>query len=182
MRIFPSILHNFFIFHHTGSVITLQLEDTESEKGVKCTPRCRSTRCYSIGGRSTCSGIDHQFEIVVTEDPDARKVRSGAKVALRSRSNPTQWLDCSDVDSSCSISRCTRNDADSGGNASFVTTCDSHYFTIFGVGRRVGKLINSHHSIRLRHEFNHSFLDCKVDNKCRLSALSQPSFSFNIVQ
>ena len=140
--------------------------------------------CYSFPSGSTCNGIVHQFEIVTPENPDARKILSGAKVALRSRNNPTQWLDCSDIDSSCSISRCTRNDADSGTNASFITSCQSHYFQIFGIGRRDGKLIDSKRSIRLKHEYNQSYLDCysSIDNMCRLSDSSEPSFRFHILQ
>ena len=161
-------------------MITLRLKDSTYE-GVKCTPRCRSTGCYSFRWDSTCNGIANQFQIIMPENPDARKIKSGAKVALRSRNKPTRWLDCSDTDSSCSISRCARNDADRGTNASFITKCQSHYFKIFGVGRRDGKLINSNHSIRLKHEYNQSYLDCSAD-ECRLSHSTEPSFRFHIIQ
>ena len=118
------------------------------------------------------------------EDPDAKKIKSGVKVALRSKSNPTQWLDCSETDGACSISRCTSNNADST-NAS-VTTCNSHYFKIFGVGRRDGRLLNSNHSIRLRHEYNDSYLNCDTGDKCKMSDCADnceaPSFKFNIIK
>ena len=172
-----------FPLHLAGSVITLRIDGATDElEGVKCTPRCRSTSCYAYRGGSTCNGIAHQFEIVVPENPNARKIVSGAKVKLRSRNFPTQWLDCSIIDSSCSILRCTRNDADSGTNASFITNCQSHYIKIFGIGRREGKLINSNHSIQLKHEYNQSYLDCSVDNECQLSDTTEPSsFKFHIL-
>ena len=129
-----------------------------------------------------CNGIDHQFEIIVAEDPHAKKVRSGDTVALRSKSSPTQWLDCSDADSACSISRCYRNDADFiSDNVSTLTTCDAHFFKIFGVNRKVGKLLNEKHDIQLRHEWNNSYLNCNIDNKCKLSDSTSPSFDVQVI-
>ena len=176
-----------FFSHHTGSVITLRLEDPEKSfddlDSLKCTPTCRKTRCVVWGSISSCDRIDHRFEIVTRENPDANKIRSGAKVALRSKSDPTQWLDCSSADGACSISRCTSNNADST-NAS-ITTCDSHFFKIFGVGRRLNRLINTNYSIQLRHEYNDSYLNCNTGDKCKLSecggTCEAPSFKFNIL-
>ena len=180
-------LHIFPLSICTGSVITLRLEDPnelfDDLDGLKCTPTCRKTNCVVWGTKSSCDRIDHRFEIIMPENPDANKIKSGAKVALRSKSNPTQWLDCSSPDGACSISRCMSNSADSM-NAS-ITTCDSHFFKIFGVGRRLNRLINTNHSIQLRHELNDSYLNCNTGDKCRLSECTEtcqaPSFKFNIL-
>ena len=187
MNILFNVAPYFPLSTHTGSVITLRLEDPnqsfEDLDGLKCTPTCRKTNCVVWGTKSSCDRIDHRFEIIMPENPDASKIKSGAKVALRSKSNPTQWLDCSSPDGACSISRCMSNSADST-NAS-ITTCDGHFFKIFGVGRRLNRLINTNHSIQLRHEFNDSYLNCNTGDKCRLSECAEsceaPSFKFNIL-
>ena len=168
----------------TGSVISLKLEDDDKGLvGVKCTPSCLTRKCYSFGN---CDAIDHQFEIVLPDKPNARKIKSGATVALRSKSNPTKWLDCNNTDK-CSISRCTMNNTDSG-NGSYVTSCDSHYFKIFGVRRREGRLLNSNHSIQLRHKHNNSYLNCNK-KKCTLlkgedcpNTCEAQSFKLNILR
>ena len=185
--LFLTWFHIFPLSICTGSVITLRLDDPNESlddlDGLKCTPTCRKTNCVVWGTKSSCNRIDHRFEIIMPENPDANKIKSGAKVALRSKSNPTQWLDCSSPDGACSISRCVSNSADSM-NAS-ITTCDSHFFKIFGVGRRLNRLINTNHSIQLRHELNDSYLNCNTGDKCRLSECAEtceaPSFKFNIL-
>lgn len=132
---------------------------------MKCVLTCVTEKCHTFGN---CDAIDYQFEIVVPEDPDARKIRSGAKVALRSRSNQTQWLDCSNSDGECSVLRCTK-DATNACYSNPITSCDSHHFKIYGVGRREGRLLNSSYRVYFRHSENDSILSCYSD-KCKLSS------------
>ena len=145
--------------------------------GLKCTPICRKTRCVIWKSISSCDRIDHRFEIVTPENPDAKKIRSGTKVALRSKSNHTQWLDCSSANGACSISECSTNTT--------VTTCDSHFFKIFGVGRRLNRLLNTKHSIQLRYEYNDSYFTCNTGDRCKIlecvDSCKAPSFKFKIL-
>ena len=131
--------------------------------------------------KSSCDRIDHRFKIIMPENPDANKIKSGAKVALRSKNIPTEWLDCSSPDGACSISRCMTSDNSNNS----ITTCDSHFFKIFGVGRRLNRLINTNHSIQLRYEFNDAYFNCNTGDKCRLSkcveSCEAPSLKFNIL-
>ena len=165
-----------------GSVITLRVERPGQQyvRGVRCTPSCRADTCFEFNGKSSCDFLDYQFEIIVRKNPDAKKVKSGDEVALRWRRDPTHWLDCSNSDSACSTTRCTGNDADSISNAS-VTTCSSHHFKIIGVDRREGRLLNTNHSIQLRHESNPEFINCNDNNKCKFSS-EEASFEFHIQQ
>ena len=177
----------FFLSYPAGSIITMRLDEHGSSfddlDSMQCTPTCRATNCLVLWGRSSCNGLDHRFEIVVPELPDAKKIKSGATVALRSKSNPSQWLDCSSPDGSCSVTRCAGNRGESQNTS--ITVCGKHYFKIFGVGRKVGKLINTNHSIQLRHELNDSFLNCDGGEKCRLEECADtclaPSYRFNIL-
>ena len=119
--------HNIIII--TGSIVTLCLDDHrksfEDLDGVKCTPTCRSTNCVIWGSKSSCDCINYQFEIIIPEDPNVKKIKSGGKVALRSKNNPTQWLDCSNVRGvSCSITRCTGNNVTD--SVYSTTTCNSY--------------------------------------------------------
>ena len=133
--------------------------------------------------------------IITPENPDANKIRSGAKVALRSKCNSHLWLDCTspNIFGSCSITTYTSTSNNARRHASIfcgptnasITTCDRHYFKIFGVGRRLNRLINTNHSIHLRHQYYDSYLNCNTGDICILSECADncepPSFKFNIL-
>ena len=166
----------------------------EDLDGFKCNTNCRSTTCLNFGDRSICDAIDHRFEIVTPDDPDAATIKGGAKVALRSQTKPLFWLDCSNTASgtACTITRCTlnNNDPEPGASSSGITICDNHFFTIIGVGRQ-GKLINDKHSIQLRHMVNTtSYFNCDAppNGKCKLSNCGNNCqaqgfvFKFNVIE
>ena len=163
--------------------------------GLKCNSNCQSTACIFFGSKSSCDLIEHRFKIITPDDPSAAKIKGGVKVALRSQTNPLHWLDCSNTaaGAACTITRCTlNNNLESSTSSSGITTCDNHFFKIFGVGaRREGKLINNEHSIQLRHKDNTmSYFNCDAppNGKCKLSDCGNNCqaqgyvFKFNIIE
>ena len=148
------------------------------DEGLICNPVCKNTRCWTLKSFDSCYSITYQFQIVSIANPDAKKIKSGAIVALRSKNSPEYWLDCSNSLRGCMISNCTL--PTTSANASFVTTCDKHFFEIHGVGRRKGRLLNSNHSILLKHEFDDSYLICNTNSGCTLSDKEKASFKFKI--
>lgn len=163
----------------SGNVITLQLHYTT--RGMRCAPKCRPKECqYPITPNSLCHTINFQFEIVAVEETtqDSQKIKSGDKVALRSRCNPSKWLDCSGgsggdpLSGECTITRCSRCAGSSCYDASFVTMCKNHHFKVFGVGRPNGKLLNTHYQLYFRPadgDRNNSSLSCSDNDVCKLA-------------
>ena len=122
---------------------------------------------------SLCHSINFQFQVTHIEGQDPPKVKSGDKVALRSRCNPSKWLDCSggDFGNECSITKCSK----CPGTVCYdVTSCKRHHFKIFGVGRPDGKLLNTHYQLYFRpadddNVDSDSVLTCYDDDLCKLS-------------
>ena len=141
---------------------------------MRCAPKCRPKECQPFTPESLCHTINFQFKIVTIEPQDSQKIKSGAKVALRSQCNPSKWLDCSGghLNNECSITKCTRCAGSLCHDADFVTPCKKHHFKIFGVGRPEGKLLNSHYQLYFRplEDNNSSAVSCYDDDLCKLSS------------
>lgn len=140
---------------------------------MRCAPKCRPKECQSFTPESLCHTINFQFEIVAVDSQDARKVKSGDKVALRSRCNPSKWLDCSGghLNNECSITKCSRCAGSLCYDADYITPCRNHHFKVFGVGRRDGKLLNTHYQLYFRPSEgnNNSAVSCYDGDICKLS-------------
>lgn len=152
-------------------------------EGLKCFPTtCKPTTCFTFGSQSTCDGLNHQFEIIAIENPNARKIKSGDTVALRSKANPAKWLDCTSADRTCSITICSSPYPNFIYDySSALTTCDAHIFEIFGVRRRLGRLLNSNHNIQL--QYGNEFLSCAgtAGSVCKLSNSTAQSFGLEVM-
>lgn len=155
-----------------GNVITLQLQYTT--QGMRCAPKCRPKECQPFTPDSLCHSINFQFEVVAVEMQNSQKIRSGDKVALRSRCNPSKWLDCSGgfLSNECSITRCSRCAGSLCYDANFVTPCKSHHFKVFGVGRPDGKLLNTHYQLYFRpaDDSNNSTMSCYDNDVCKFTS------------
>lgn len=124
--------------------------------------------CSRIGIQSSCHMLTYQFEIV-TIDQDTKKVKSGRKVALRSRCNPTKWLDCNNPDSECSITKCTKCIGEICTYGDYSQPCDRHHFIVYGVGRREEGVLNTNYEIYFGREGTDALLTCS-GSVCRMSA------------
>ncbi len=158
-----------------GNVITLQLQ--HSTRGMRCAPKCRPKECHHLTPDSLCHTVNFQFEIVAVGPQDSReqKIKSGDKVALRSRCNPSKWLDCSGgyLGNECSITKCSRCAGSVCFDASFVTLCKSHHFRVYGVGRQDDKVLNSHYQLYFRpaaDDDDNSALSCYKKDVCKFSS------------
>ena len=133
---------------------------------MRCAPRCRPKECHSLTPDSPCHTINFQFEVVAIGPRDSDKINSGSIVALRSRCNPSKWLDCSNgnLGNECFIKRCSRCIGSVCYDASYVTSCKSHHFRVYGVGRQDDKVLNSNYELYFRPADddgnNHSALSC----------------------
>lgn len=146
----------------TGSAITLQFSN--QSKGVRCSPRCRPKSCQY---QSSCHDVTYQFEIVAI-DLSINKIKSGSKVALRSRCNPAKWLDCSGgSDYNCSITRCNKCSGDICSFNYNSAPCDHHHFEVFGARRREGRLLTPFHKVYFRQTKTNLLLTCE-DEICKL--------------
>ena len=159
-----------------GNVITLQLQHS-STKGVRCAPKCRPKECHNLTPDSVCHTINFQFEVVAIGLRDSDKINSGSKVALRSRCNPSKWLDCSNgnLGNECSIMRCGRCIGSECYDASYVTTCKSHHFRVYGVGRQEDKVLNTHYELYFRpadddDSGDNSALSCYKNDMCKFTS------------
>ena len=150
----------------TGSAVTLQFRNRS--RGIRCSPQCRPKPCQIVESQSSCHEITYQFELV-TVGSDTNIIKAGSKVALRSRCNPTKWLDCSGLSSECSITRCNQCRGDICTYNDYDAPCNRHYFKIFGIGRRNGRMLNSNRQIYLRHDETDSILTCEGET-CNLSS------------
>ena len=140
---------------------------------MRCDPGCSLKECQQFTPQPVCHTIDFQFEIVAVERQDSKKIKSGDKVALRSRCDPSKWLNCAGGNSrnECSITNCSSCVGSACYDAGFVTPCDNHHFKIFGIGRRENRLINTKYQIYFRPaaDGNNSILSC-YDELCKLSS------------
>lgn len=152
-------------------MITLSLvgvNDEDISYGMKCVPSpgCTPLPCRGI----SCQGEDNQFHIV-NHKSKTNKIKSGATVLLRSVNAPSNWLDCSGSSNTdtCIISTCREDNVEDPQNASYISSCSSHHFKVFGVGRGINKVLNVNHKLQFRDKNQQSYLSCN-GKKCKLRA------------
>ena len=137
---------------------------------MRCSPKCRPNDCQMLTHESLCRTINFQFDIIAIESQNSQTIKSGDKVALRSRCNPLKWLDCSsNNDNECTISKCGKCEENDCFNASFVTPCTSHQFKVFGVSRREARALNTRYQLYFRpaYDNDNSVVSC-YDDGCKL--------------
>ena len=152
----------------TGNIITLQFSrESEADTGMKCSGSstgCIPVPCqtgFSLTPTMGCSAIEHQFQIF--RDTGKPNIKSGQTVVLKSLHRSSRWLDCSG--DHCTLSECIDNAADQS-NASYISSCQNHKFTIYAANNRLGKIIRSDHKINLERQAQ-GFLNCS-DRRCKL--------------
>lgn len=133
---------------------------------MKCVPSpgCTPLPCKDYG-INTCHGIENQFQIVNHQSISSRRIKSGNIVLLRSINTPTRWLDCSNTEK-CVISPCTEDNPDDEANSSYISNCSRHHFQVFGVRRRLKKVLNNHHKLQFKYN-DDGFLNCN-GKRCHL--------------
>ena len=130
---------------------------------MKCVPSPGCTPLPCVG--SSCTGVHNQFHII-NHETSVNKIRSGSIVLLRSVNAPANWLDCSNP-RSCIISTCREDNVEDLTNASYKSSCTSHQFQVFGVGRKNNKLLNVGHKLRFKDKNQQSYLSCN-GKRCSL--------------
>ena len=130
---------------------------------MKCVPSpgCTPVPCI----RSRCTGLNNQFYIINLAT-SGKKILSGGTVLLRSVNAPANWLDCSNRNN-CIISTCREDNVEDLTTASYKSSCTSHQFQVFGVRRRLNRLLNIKHKLRFKDKNQQSYLSCN-GKRCRL--------------
>ena len=131
---------------------------------MKCVPSPGCTPIPCVG--SSCTGVNNQFYIINLESSAKKKIRSGSTVLLRSVNTLAYWLDCSNP-RNCIISTCREDNVEDLTNSSYKSSCTSHQFQVFAVGRTNNKLLNVGHKLRFKDKNQQSFLSCN-GKRCRL--------------
>lgn len=145
------------LFFSPGNVISLTIG--EGSHGMKCVPSpgCTPLPC----DMNACTGVNtaenNQFHII-NHESSTKKIRSGATVLLRSVNAPSNWLDCSNT--RCIVSTCAEDNEEDPANISYVSSCSSHQFKVFGLGRQLNKLLKVEHKLQFRHKTRPSYLSC----------------------
>ena len=142
-------------FSCSGNVIALTFHGgrygIECKFPYGCTPR----RCFThhLSGYNTCEEEYHQFQIINHKNITKKGIRSGNTVLLRSMASPGKWLDCSSR--RCRVSQCYED----GIQDPYNSTCSQHHFEVWGMNRRHGKILSSHHKLQFKGRSG-DFMNC----------------------
>lgn len=145
-----NIIEDFSCSPFIGNVIALTFHG--GRYGIECRfpYGCIPRLCFThhLSGYNTCEEKYHQFQIINHKNITKKRIKSGNTVLLRSMASPGKWLDCSTR--RCRVSQCYEDGIQDPYNSTYIPTCSRHHFEVWGMNRRRGKILSSHHKLQFK--------------------------------